>query len=135
MNDNLKFQYNDGGRSKYFKAKNVGDCVCRAIAIASQTDYKVVYNMLKKEQNATPRNGVYRKFYDKVIKALGGKWHASMTIGGGCKVHLRAGEIPEVGRIICKLSHHLVAVVDGVINDTYDCTRDGNRCVYGYYEF
>lgn len=66
MNDNLKFQYNDGGRSKYFNAKNVGDCVCRAIAIASQTDYKVVYNMLKKEQNATPRNGVYRKFYDKV---------------------------------------------------------------------
>jgi len=27
-----------------------------------------------------------------------------------------------------------VAVIDGVINDTYDCSREGTRCVYGYWE-
>lgn len=30
-------------------------------------------------------------------------------------------------------SKHLAAVVDGVLHDTYDCTREGTRCVYGYY--
>ena len=24
-------------------------------------------------------------------------------------------------------------VIDGVINDTFDCSRDETRCVYGYY--
>jgi hypothetical protein len=23
--------------------------------------------------------------------------------------------------------------VDGIINDTYDCSREGTRCVYGYF--
>lgn len=36
----MDFVYNDGGRSRYFKAKSVGDCVTRAIAIATRTDYK-----------------------------------------------------------------------------------------------
>jgi hypothetical protein len=57
-----------------------------------------------------------------------------MEIGKGCKVHLRADELPK-GKIICSVSRHLVAVIDGVINDTHDCSRDGNRCVYGYYTF
>lgn len=28
---------------------------------------------------------------------------------------------------------HSVAVIDGVVHDTYDSTREGNRCVYGYF--
>jgi hypothetical protein len=24
-------------------------------------------------------------------------------------------------------------VIDGVIHDTHDCSRNGTRCVYGYY--
>jgi hypothetical protein len=26
-----------------------------------------------------------------------------------------------------------MAVIDGVIHDTYDPSRDGKRCVYGYF--
>jgi hypothetical protein len=29
---------------------------------------------------------------------------------------------------------HAVAVIDGVIRDTFDPSRDGSRCVYGYYQ-
>ena len=36
----MKWIYNDGGRSLYYKAQNVRDCVCRAIAIANDEDYK-----------------------------------------------------------------------------------------------
>ena len=55
-----------------------------------------------------------------------------MKIGQGCKVHLDADELPT-GTIICSVSRHLVTVVDGIINDTYDCSREGTRCVYGYF--
>ncbi len=24
-------------------------------------------------------------------------------------------------------------MIDGVVHDTYDCTRNGTRCVYGYW--
>lgn len=55
-----------------------------------------------------------------------------MTIGSGCKIHLDANELPR-GTIIVSLSKHLTCVKDGVIYDTYDCSRDGDRCVYGYW--
>ena len=41
----LDFRFHDGGRSNYFKGE-AGDCVVRAIAIATNTDYKVVYDEL-----------------------------------------------------------------------------------------
>jgi hypothetical protein len=47
-------------------------------------------------------------------------------------VHLRAEELPG-GRLIVKVSKHVVAVIDGVINDSHDPSRGGTRCVYGYY--
>ena len=136
----MDFQFNDGGRSKYFKAESVGDCVVRAIAIASEKDYKEVYDELfkrmksyKKTKHRSPRNGIKKKVYhDYLTKELGMKWTPTMFIGSGCKVHLGDVGLPK-GRIICKVSKHLVALVDGTINDTYDCSRFGSRCVYGYY--
>ena len=32
-----------------------------------------------------------------------------------------------------RLSGHLAAVIDGVVHDIHDCSRDGTRCVYGYF--
>ena len=56
-----------------------------------------------------------------------------MFIGQGCKIHLRQGELP-MGKLIVSVSRHLVAVINGTINDTYDCSRDATRCVYGYWQ-
>ena len=39
-----------------------------------------------------------------------------------------------VGRFVLIVQGHAVAVVNGVINDTYDCSRDATRCVYGYWQ-
>ena len=55
-----------------------------------------------------------------------------MQIGQGCKVHLRADELPP-GRLVVSVSRHTTAVIGGVIHDTYDPAREGTRCVYGYY--
>lgn len=55
-----------------------------------------------------------------------------MFVRQGCKVHLRKEELPS-DRLIVVVSRHVVAVIDGIINDTYNPARDGTRCVYGYY--
>ena len=132
----MDWVYDDGGRSHYFKG-DAGDCVCRAIAIATEQDYKRVYDDLaalnkKRYGKKSARNGVNRNDIKKYMASLGWQWHATMGIGTGCTTHLKKSELPR-GRIVCSLSRHMVAVVDGVLHDTYDSTRGGTRCVYGYW--
>jgi hypothetical protein len=126
------FIYDDGGRSAAGFKGEARDCVTRAIAIATGQPYKRVYNEIFKMQGYTPRNGVFRKIYEKYLKNLGWSWKPTMLVGQGCKVHLKKDELPD-GTIIVRLSRHLAAVQDGVVMDTFDCTREGRRCVYGYF--
>jgi hypothetical protein len=141
----MEFQYNDGGRKEAGYKGESRDCVCRAIAIVTGKPYQEVYDALnelaskerigkRKKSISNSRTGVHKHTYNKYLLSLGMKWVSCMSIGSGCKVHLRANELPK-GKIICSVSRHLVAVIDGVINDTHDCSRDGNRCVYGYFIF
>lgn len=140
----MTWKYNDGGREEARRKGKCGDCVCRAITIATGKPYEEVYDALnsirdsmrqtKKIKKSAARNGVARPIYKRYLESLGWKFVPTMSIGSGCKIHLRAEELPS-GRIICRVSGHVVAVIDGVINDTYDCSRDGTRCVYGYYQF
>ena len=131
----MRYKYNDGGRSHYFAANKVGDCVTRSIAIVKGQDYKQVYNEIKKLVGYTPRNGVYKKDTKKVMEHFGGVWISCSGFGKKDKTHLNEMEIPTHGRLICNLSKHVTCVIDGVINDTYDPSRDGTRMVYGYWKF
>ena len=140
----MEFVYSDGGRSRYFKADKVGDCVTRAICNATGMDYMEVYKalnvMAKGERTekhrggkrSSSRNGVYKETRRRYLESLGWVWHPTMFFGSGCKVHLKAEELPK-GTLIVSVSHHLTCVKDGVLYDTYDCSRDETRCVYGYY--
>lgn len=131
----------DGGREAAGYKGEAGDCVTRAIAIATGIPYQTVYDALheqvkssrlKKDRKVSPRNGVKNTVFRKYLTSLGWTWVPTMQIGSGCKVHLRASELPS-GRIICSVSKHVVAVINGNIHDTHDCTRGGTRCVYGYF--
>jgi len=137
----MRFEYNDGGRSAARYKGKTGDCTCRAIAIATKLPYAYVYmllNEIAKEQRITKRRpkrgsartGIYRTTIRQIMEMLGWKWTPTMQIGSGCKVHLRDGELP-MGRLIVSASKRMVAVVDGVIQDTHDPSRGGTRCVYG----
>ena len=140
----MKFIHSDGGRNKYFKASNVGDCVCRAICNATGEDYKKIYDLInelsknertskRKRGTSNARSGVYKSTEKKIIEdILGWKWHSCMTIGSGCKVHLTDSELPN-GNLIVRVSKHLTCVKNGILYDTYDCSRNGTRCVYGYW--
>ncbi len=146
-NDN-NFVYDDGGRIKAGFKGDAGDCVVRAVAIAAKLDYLTLYQTFangnaservtkrskKLSGRKTARNGIHthRKWFKDFMGSLGWVFTPTMGIGTGCKVHLRADELPS-GRLILSLSRHLCAVIDGVIHDTHDPSRDGTRCVYGYW--
>lgn len=138
-NTPMNFQYDDGGRAAAGYEGRTGDCVTRAVAIAMELPYQRVYDRIaeihKHHQGGekTARKGLSGPLIRKLLEKNGWIWTPTMHIGSGCKVHLRAGELPR-GRIIASLSKHLAAVIDGVLHDTYDCSRNGNRCVYGYWE-
>ena len=142
-----RFTYSDGGRAAAGFKGEAGDCVCRAVAIAAGRPYDVVYRELS-EINArmrpskrcssagrrSARNGVRTKsdLFHRYMDSLGFTWTPTMSVGQGCKVHLRADELP-MGMLVVRVSKHVVAVLDGVIHDTYDPSRGGTRCVYGYW--
>ncbi len=137
------FSYNDGGRSDAGFKGNTGDCVVRAITIATGFTYSEIYSTMnlfvkderltkRKRNKSASRTGVHKDQIQKFLNALNWTWTPTMFIGQGCKVHLKADELPS-GILIVSLSKHVTCVIDGVINDTYDCSRNGTRCVYGYW--
>lgn len=148
-NKKMEFIYNDGGRKSAGYKGKTRDCVCRSICIITGKPYSEVYELLannnstqrksKKEpkskqgvKTASKGINIKRKWFKDYMKSLGFEWIPTMKIGSGCKVHLREGELPK-GKLIVSVSKHLTAVIDGVINDTHDCSRGGTRAVYGYY--
>lgn len=148
----MKWVQTDGGRGfeGITRTKRSRDCVTRALAIAMARPYsQVAMDMLhlcqidndrgiatgnKALQRAHPDRGVFTNtpHFKDYLASWGWVWTPTMAIGSGCKVHLRDGELP-MGRLIVKVSRHLVAVIDGVIYDSHDPSRWGNRCVYGYW--
>jgi hypothetical protein len=146
----FSFEFNDGGREEAGFKGGVGDCVVRSIAIAAKLPYLQVYEDLRRAnevyaqqrndrlakrliaKGVSPRNGNHRNVFHGYILGLGFAWVPTMKIGAGCQVHLRPDELPKE-TLIVKVSKHLTVIVDGVIHDTHDPSRGGNRCVYGYY--
>lgn len=143
----MEWIYNDGGRKAAGYRGEVDDCVVRSVAIVTGRPYKEIYNELKDimqfwqyrkqftfatRREKSPRFGVSKKITKDYLYDLGFEWTPTMKIGTGCKVHLVADELPS-GKLIASVSKHLVAVIDGVIHDTFDPSRDGTRCVYGYW--
>ena len=147
---NLELQVNDGGRAAAGYKGKAGDCVVRSIAIATGIAYSEVYEDLYKEneefrntsrtklakslkqKNDSPRSGTYRVVLKKYLAQLGFQWTPTMFVGQGCKVHLKKEELPS-GTLLVSCSKHITVVKDGVLHDTHDCSRNGTRCVYGYW--
>lgn len=139
----MEFVFDDGGRKASGYKGFTGDCGVRAIAIATKRPYKEIYlaineacksEKLKKrmKSKSSARTGIHKHTFKKFMESIGWRWVPTMFIGQGCKIHVKASELPT-GNIILALSKHYTAVIDGVLHDTYDCSRNETRCVYGYY--
>jgi hypothetical protein len=137
----IEWVHDDGGRAAAGFRGSTDDCVTRAIAIATGRPYREVYDDLhemlraqpaKVRGSRSPRDGVTRRVYEPYLFEAGWWWEPTMSIGSGTTVHLRAGELPA-GRLLVRVTKHLCAVIDGVVHDTHDPSRDGTRAVYGFY--
>lgn len=138
----IGFVYDDGGRRAAGYKGRSGDCVTRAIAIAAVLPYQTVYDAInataqrerprKGNVRSSAREGVHKGTSKRYLASLGATWTPTMGIGTGCTTHLREDELP-MGRLVVSLSGHYAAVINGVLRDTSDCSREGTRCVYGYW--
>ncbi len=146
------FVHDDGGRAAAGYKGDAGDCGTRAIAIALGIPYQAAYDLVNRAAAAErprarkgrhgkvrpasrsgARTGIWMPTMQRIMASQGWAWIPTMGIGTGCQVHLKASELPA-GRLIVRLSGHYAAVIDGVLHDTDDCSRDGTRCVYGYWK-
>jgi hypothetical protein len=132
----MGYVYDDGGRAAAgYKGKS-GDCVVRAIAIASGQPYEEVYFVLsagmsgqrstkRSKRKPSARDGVTtgRAWFKRYMASLGAVWTPTMKVGQGCRVHLTAEELPA-GRLVVAVSRHYTAMIDGVIRDTHDPRRE-----------
>jgi len=149
----LPYVFDDGGRADAGFRGRSDDCVARAVAIATGLPYSEVYAAIAKgvgaergSKGATARRGVHtsRKWFRDFMRDLGFTWVPTMRVGQGCTTHLSHGELP-MGRLVVSVSKHTAAVIDGVIHDTFDPSREtkvleadgsvriAHRCVYGYW--
>jgi transcriptional regulator with XRE-family HTH domain len=134
----LLFEHNDGGRAAAGFKGTCGDCVVRAIAIATEQPYREVYNALRDRmrkrvmegedrtftarpgfgaRNPSPRDGVSHAAFTPYLKSLGWEW-----------VHLprhdhRVAVYPKEPRMIVEIHHHMFAMIDGVVHDLGDSRR------------
>jgi hypothetical protein len=130
-----RISYNDGGRvADGFKPMATGDCVVRSLSILTGFGYGVTRNKLNefiKRERGTDRShveqGVYPRTYRKFLKTVGVTKFKSISSWS---------QLPTSGRAMVVLEEHVVAYVDGIINDTFDPVSD-THCgsLIGYYEF
>lgn len=137
----MTFIEDDGGRADAGFVGTTRDCGVRAAAIATGIPYADVYAAInriaeterpRRGRRSDARLGVWPQTLGTFLEEHGFGWTPTMHIGSGCTTHLRADELPG-GRVVARCSKHFVAVIDGVIHDTHDPSREGTRCVYGYW--
>ena len=115
------------------KKKIVDDCVKRALSLLEERAYEEVsldLNRLKKETGAKTFNEnlnwkeyVARHKWRKLsFPAVQGE--DRMNGERFCKIYPK-------GKYLLRMAHHVTAVVDGVIYDTWDCSW---KCVYNAWQ-
>ena len=127
----MNFVYNDGGRKKAGYKGKAGDCGARAIAIALEMDYKSAYNLLAQANKnmgfaKSARDGIHKNIYDSVLNKLGWSWVSAPKFEG------RKAKCSDMilGTVIARQAGHFVAVINGIPQDTWDCS---SKMVYGYW--
>jgi len=134
------FRRDDGGRQAAGFSERAGDCVLRAITIATAGDYATHRKGLmdvRRESGNSRGNGVFDGMfwgdYRIYLGRLGWEW-----VQAPPKTYLRHADLPKGKTLIVQIARHLLAVVDGVVRDTWDSrvrrkTGEGLPLVHGYF--
>lgn len=129
----MKFVKDDGGQAAAGHTKEVNDCVCRAIAIATERPYQEIWDRLRQlfgKHGIIKPCGVVDFVENELMDSLGWTWVPDS------RAHLVREELP-LGRLVVGIYKHSVAVIDGVMHDTKNCSLypDGTpKRIWGYFE-
>lgn len=131
----LGFNYNDGGRKEAGYKGDAGDCVTRAISIATGNGYEVTRKDLmrvtegfkgksrskvaKRVKSNSVRNGVFKEIYRPYLEAIGWKRVGLQKFGDPKRYYMTTDDLP-MGTVIVEMRKHLVTVIDHVVKDTWD---------------
>ena len=136
----MRYQKTDGGRKDAGYRGRSGDCVTRAIAIATDTPYRRVrLEMTEMVKEAT--GGLVRGVANGCVTPVA---HAYLTARGWEAVPTPKGiylnELPCSGRFIACMTtrRHWAAVINNTVNDMWDSrytrrTKSGWMKLNGYY--
>ena len=130
----MKYSNDSGGRENYFPAKlkkdKTGDCVIRAIAIATDTDYLNVWQSLFKiglESGHLPND---KRVTEPYLNSLGWVKHKPMRKSNGKKYKVKNLPVNKNTSYILHTSKHWTAIVNNEHRDTWNC---GEWCANSYY--
>lgn len=122
-------QYNDAGQPR---AHSGGYCGVRAVVIAVGMEWADAEKHLReftkrgKAGNGALSRGIYKEDYIDALAALGWHWQSAPKFDGR-----KARAVDLEGTVIAQQAGHYVAVIDGVTQDIWNCSR---RMVYGYWK-
>lgn len=129
----MELNWNDGGRFSSGFVGLAGDCVVRAIAIATGLNYRDIYAEIGKASEKTPRNGVrttvaadflaarHWRYTDRLLRPF----TAALLPRGIVIVHLISEDNRRHG--------HFCTVINHVIHDTWNPSDDDQLLVAGYW--
>jgi hypothetical protein len=134
----MKVVIDDGGRAAAGYKGKANDCVCRAVAIATERPYQEIYDrletMIVAKFGSKRPPGVEDAMHQELMGTLGWTWVPNVSNKKGHQTRLRKDELPS-GRLVVRIHKHAVAVVDGVIHDTYNSSgKHGSRPIRGYFK-
>lgn len=129
----MELNWHDGGRFSSGYVGLTGDCVVRAIAIATGISYRDVYSEIGKASEKTPRNGVPTTVASHYLAAR--QWHFTDVH----QARFNADSLP-LGIVIVHLASdksrrhgHFCTVIDHVIQDTWNPSDDDQFSIAGFW--
>lgn len=120
----MQYIKHDGGRSQHYGKKKTGDCVVRAIALATDGDYKQVFTDLCAISQPL---GLFAN--DNLV------WHQYLKNLGWQEIKLKRPwskvQDLDIHTGIVVIQRHIAAIVQGDLYDTGDCRTS---TVYSYWK-
>lgn len=119
----MEFVWNDGGRSASGFVGTTGDCVTRAIAIATGVAYREVYDCLAQISDKSPRHGMSIDIASDYLAER--QW----TRFPGDNLPFEPITMPK-GVVIAHVSkqsgecNHMCTLIDRVVHDTWNAADD-----------
>ena len=117
------------------QGKFVGDCVKRAITIATGKDYKEIsreLNRFKKAHNADCFNDWRRNVEPYLKERLNAAKMSFPAVKGEPRMNgTRFCEYYPDGTYVLQMANHVVCCKNGILYDTWDCSE---KCVYTAYK-